>query len=269
MSAIHTITARRIDVGYDRRAILKGVDFEAAPGSFTVLVGPNGCGKSTLLKALCRVLPLMAGSVTLAGRDVHRGKTSEIARTLAFLPQGPIAPEGLTVGELVAQGRFPHQNLLRQWSADDAQAVSRVLQQTDLTDLEHRPVHSLSGGQRQRAWIAMVLAQDTPVLLLDEPTAFLDLKVQIELLSLLRRIAHDENRTVVTVLHDLNVAASFADRMVMLRDGHIHADGPVDQVFTADNLMAVFDLRASILVDPTSGRPVCLPVTDVPSIGGE
>jgi iron complex transport system ATP-binding protein len=179
---------------------------------------------------------------------------------MSFLPQGPIAPEGLTVRELVAQGRFPHQTLLRQWSQEDAQAVERALDQTNLVDLAERPVSDLSGGQRQRAWIAMVLAQDTPVMLLDEPTAFLDLKVQVDLLCLLHAVARQQGRTVVLVLHDLNIAASLADRIVMMRDGAIQAEGSVAEVFTAENLKRVFELEASILTDPNTGRPMCAPV---------
>ncbi len=253
------INADNLSVGYERQLILRDLNFQAAAGELTVLIGPNGCGKSTLLKSLARVLPLQAGKVMLGDQDVHHTPTKKMAQTLAFLPQGPIAPEGLTVRELVAQGRFPHQSLLRQWSRDDARIIDKALAQTHLCELAERPLTDLSGGQGQRAWIAMVLTQDTPVILLDEPTAFLDLKVQVDLLSLLHQIAHDEQRTVVVVLHDLNVAASFADHMVMMRAGSVLAQGPVNQVFNAENLKAVFDLDSVILTDPSTGRPICAP----------
>lgn len=255
-----SINADAISVGYDRKLILQDLDFQAKAGELTILIGPNGCGKSTLLKALARILPLGAGKVMLGEQNAHATPTRQMAQTLAFLPQGPIAPEGLTVHELVAQGRFPHQSLLRQWSKEDEALTKKALQQTNLTELAQRPLMDLSGGQRQRAWIAMVLAQNTPVILLDEPTAFLDLKIQVDLLSLLQKIAKQENRTIVVVLHDLNVAASFADKMIMVRDGTILAQGPVTSVFTADNLKTVFDLDTSILTDPATGRPICVPL---------
>ncbi len=253
------LIAEQITAGYGTVSILNELNFQANLGELTVLVGPNGCGKSTLLKSLARTLAVRAGRVTLAGQDVHRTNTREIAKQMAFLPQGPIPPEGLTVHELVAQGRLPYQSLLRQWSQQDAAAVAQALARTELTALQDQPVANLSGGQRQRAWIAMALAQDTPLLLLDEPTAFLDLKVQIDVLDLLKRIAQIENRTVVVVLHDLNLAAQFADHMVMIRDGQVCAHGGIDDVFTVDNLKSVFDLDATILQDPNSGRPVCVP----------
>lgn len=259
MRQAHHLNAVSISVGYDHKIVLHDLSFSAYPGELTVLVGPNGCGKSTLLQALSRVLPLFSGKVTLDDLNIHKTSTREVARRLSLLPQGPVAPDGLTVRELVAQGRFPHQTLLRQWTKEDAEAVERALCQVQLEDLAERSVSTLSGGQRQRAWIAMVLAQETPILLLDEPTAFLDLKVQVDLLAMLRRIAQVETRTIIVVLHDLNVAAGFADRMVMLKDGKIRADGNVETVFTASNLQEVFDLHASILTDPLSGRPVCVP----------
>ena len=254
-----TIDVDNVSVSYGDTPIIRGLSCRAASGALTVLVGPNGSGKSTLLKAMARILPVSQGKILLDGIDVHRAPTLEVARKLALLPQGPIAPEGLTVKELVSQGRFPYQSLMRQWSEDDARAVANALSMTFLSAFADRQVSSLSGGQRQRCWIAMVLAQETPVLLLDEPTTFLDLKVQVELMSLLSTIARSENRTVLVVMHDLNVAAAFADRMIMMRDGKLIADGPVSRVFTAENLETVFALKASILIDPVSERPVCIP----------
>ncbi|RVU34272.1 ABC transporter ATP-binding protein [Hwanghaeella grinnelliae] len=257
-----SICVNDISVSYGRKQIIDGLSCRAVAGDLTALVGPNGCGKSTLLHAIARVLPIERGQVLLNNIDIHNSPTRQVARKLALLPQGPVAPEGLTVHELVSQGRFPHQSLIRQWSVEDAAAIDKALKMTFLTEFSNRQVSTLSGGQRQRCWIAMVLAQETPALLLDEPTTFLDLKVQVELMGLLQRIARTENRTVLVVLHDLNVAAAFADRMIMMRDGRLVADGPVNSVFTAANLKTVFDLEASIVQDPISGRPVCVPNTN-------
>lgn len=245
--------------GYGGTRIVEDVSLAVPDAALTVLVGPNGCGKSTLLKTMARVLPAMEGTVLLDDAPVHDTATRDVARKLALLPQGPIAPEGLTVQELVAQGRFPHQSLLRQWSREDARAVNAAMEAADVARFADRPVSALSGGQRQRCWIAMVLAQETDIILLDEPTTFLDLKVQVDLMTLLRRIAHEEGRTLVVVLHELNVAAAFADLLVMMKAGRIVAEGPVGEVFTAEALAEVFDLQASVLTDPASGRPVCVP----------
>ncbi|RVT85936.1 ABC transporter ATP-binding protein [Rhodobacteraceae bacterium CCMM004] len=253
------LVLRGVSVGYGGPPVVEGLDLRINDGALTAIVGPNGCGKSTLLKAMARVLPVTRGEVLLEGRPVHRRPTREVAQRMALLPQGPVAPEGLRVRELVAQGRFPHQTLLRQWSREDARAVDAAMDAADVAEFADRPVASLSGGQRQRCWIAMVLAQDTPILLLDEPTTFLDLRIQVEVMGLLTRVAHEEGRTLVVVLHELNVAAAFADRMVMMRDGAIRAEGPPSEVFTERNLSDVFSLDARVLTDPESGRPVCVP----------
>ncbi len=253
------LSARGLSVGYGEQAIVRDVTLSIRPGEITALVGPNGCGKSTLLKALARILPAMSGEVTLDGQPIGSFPTKDVARKLSVLPQGPIAPEGLTVTELVAQGRFPHQTLFRQWSPGDRAAVERAMALTDLADLAERPVHSLSGGQRQRCWLAMVLAQDTPLLLLDEPTTFLDLKVQVDIMALLSRIVHADGRTMLLVLHELNLAAAFADRIVMMREGRIVSEGPGEEVIRPDELRSVFELRADVIPDPVTGRPVCLP----------
>lgn len=253
------LEVRHLSVGYGEKTILKTADLEIAKGKITALLGPNGCGKSTLLKSFARVLKPFSGSVMLNGKDISSIPTKAVSKQLALLPQGPIAPEGLTVSELIAQGRYPHQTLFRQWSAEDRIAVERALEFTDLNDLAERPVHSLSGGERQRCWIAMVLAQDTPILLLDEPTTFLDLKVQVDLMVLLRRIVTEDECTMVLVLHELNLAASFADHIVMMRDGQIVASGSGTEVINPDVLQQVFDLEADVISDPATGRPVCLP----------
>ncbi|MEM7734471.1 MAG: ABC transporter ATP-binding protein [Deinococcota bacterium] len=255
------LAAEGLSVGYGGEPIVKDISLAIRPGEITALVGPNGCGKSTLLKAFARILKPMTGGVTLDGQPISSYRTRMVARKLALLPQGPVAPEGLTVAELVAQGRFPHQTLLRRWSPGDREAIDRALISTDLVDFAERPVATLSGGQRQRCWLAMVLAQDTPLLLLDEPTTFLDLKVQVDLMALLSRIVLEDGRTLVLVLHELNLAASFAHRIVMMRDGKIVLEGSPSDVIAPDELHQVFELRADVIPDPLTGRPICLPRT--------
>ncbi|MBM7069709.1 ABC transporter ATP-binding protein [Actibacterium sp. 188UL27-1] len=248
-----------LSVGYGDLQVIEHLTLDIPTGDLTAIIGPNGCGKSTLLKAMARVLPARAGQVLLDGQPVHNMQTRDVAKLMALLPQAPVAPEGLCVRELVAQGRFPHQSFIRQWSRKDTDAVARAMAATDTECFGDRSVDALSGGQRQRVWIAMVLAQETPILLLDEPTTFLDLKVQVDLMTLLRRIAHEDGRTLVIVMHELNVAAAFADRVVMMRDGMVLAAGAVTDVFTEGNLAEVFGLSATVLSDPETGRPVCIP----------
>lgn len=256
------LRVHELNVGYGDDQVIEGLSLDVLDGGLTTIIGPNGCGKSTLLKAMARVLPARRGQVLLDGSPVHDMPTRDVAKVMALLPQGPVAPEGLRVRELVAQGRFPHQSLIRQWSREDAFAVERAMQATDTAQFANRPVEALSGGQRQRVWIAMVLAQDTPILLLDEPTTFLDLKVQIDLMTLLRRVANEEGRTLVVVMHELNVATAFADRLVMMKNGSVIAVGPVEDVFTEANLATVFGLNARVLTDDETGRPVCVPRID-------
>ena len=246
-------------VGYDETPILKGVDFDVPEGQLTVLVGPNGSGKSTLLKTLARILQPGSGRVLLDGDDIHHSPTRAVAKKLGLLPQGPIAPEGLTVRELVAQGRFPHQSLLRQWTRQDEAAVNDAMTVADVAQFADRPIDALSGGQRQRCWIAMVLAQETPLILLDEPTTFLDLKVQVDVMELLAHLAHDRGRTLVVVLHELNLAVAYADYLVMMSEGEVSAAGVPEQVFTEHNLKQVFDLDARVISDPHSERLFCVP----------
>lgn len=253
------LVGNNLTVGYNEAAILNQVDFEVPNAQVTVLVGPNGSGKSTLLKALARILSPRAGQVLLDGKDIHHISTREVAQKLGLLPQGPIAPEGLTVRELVAQGRFPHQKLLKQWSSKDEQAINEAMSAANVTEFSDRPVDDLSGGQRQRCWIAMVLAQETDIILLDEPTTFLDLKVQVDLMNLLVRLAHETNRTLVVVLHELSLAAAYADHLVMMRDGAIMKLGPPSDIFTSANLKDVFDLDAHVIRDPHSHRLICVP----------
>lgn len=253
------LAVRDLTTGYGRAApVLRALSLDVPDGALTVSVGPNGCGKSTLLKAMARVLPAWSGEVSLDGAPVHRMPTRAVARRMALLPQGPVAPEGLSVAELVAQGRFPHQTLMRQWSREDGRAVAEAMEAAGVTALAERRVSELSGGQRQRMWVAMTLAQEMEVVLLDEPTTFLDMAVQVEMMGLLRRIAHG-GRTLVVVVHELNLAAAFADRLVMMREGRIETAGPVAEAFTEGNLARVFGLDAMVLRDTESGRPVCVP----------
>jgi len=223
-------------------------------------VGANACGKSTLLRSMSRLLSPRAGQVLLDGRAVHRMPAKELARTLGLLPQSPIAPEGITVADLVGRGRHPHQGIFSRWSREDDAAVAAALEATQTTALAERPVDELSGGQRQRVWIAMALAQQTDLLLLDEPTTFLDVSHQIEVLDLLTDLNRARGTTIVMVLHDLNMAARYADHLVALTDGRVHAAGTPGDVLTEANVQAVFGLECRVIADPTSGAPLMLPI---------
>lgn len=252
------LSAQQITVGYGGEPVIPSLSLDVQPGDFTVIVGPNGCGKSTLLKTLARVVRPTSGRVDLDGQDVHRMRGRQAARRVSLLPQSAAAPEGITVAELVARGRHPHHTLLKQWSADDERAVARAMERTQLTALADTSVDSLSGGQRQRVWVAMVLAQDTEVVLLDEPTTFLDIAHQYELLELFADL-NAEGRTIVAVLHDLNQAARFASRLVVMHEGRVHGDGPPAEVLTSELVHEVFGLGADVVDDPQSGTPMVVP----------
>ena len=245
------LSARGLTVSYGSRPVLRDLDLDIPADRVTTLIGPNGCGKSTLLKSLCDLLPY-TGTVELEGRDVRQYRGVQRARRLSLLPQAPVAPEGLSVAGLVARGRHPYQSWLSQWSAQDQREVSRVLEQTGLADLAQRPLAELSGGQRQRAWIAMALAQDTPTMLLDEPTTYLDLAFSIDVLKLVRRLREEEGKTVVMVLHDLNLACRYSDHLVALADGGVAAQGTPSEVITEPLLREVFGLDAMVVDRPFS-----------------
>jgi iron complex transport system ATP-binding protein len=249
----------RLSYGPDR-VVIESLNLELPAGSVTAVVGANGSGKSTLLRALARLLRPAAGQVLLDGQDLHRMHTREVARRLGLLPQAPVSPEGITVRDLVRRGRTPHTSLFRQWSAEDEAAVAAALAATDLAELADECVDALSGGQRQRAWLALVVAQGTPLLLLDEPTTFLDLAHQFDVLDLVRRLNRDEARAVVMVLHDLNQACRYADHVVALRGGAVVAAGPPAEVVTEELVRAVFDLESRIVPDPVTGTPLVIPV---------
>lgn len=253
------LAARGITVGYGARSVIDGLDVAIPPGVITTIIGPNGCGKSTLLRTLSRLLRPTGGTVVLDGEDIAALKTREVAKKLGLLPQAPVAPEGLTVSDLVARGRHPHQSWLRQWSSDDADVVRRALAMTGVSDLADRPVDSLSGGQRQRVWISMTLAQGTDLLLLDEPTTYLDLAHAVDVLDLVDDL-HESGRTVVMVLHDLNLATRYSDNLVVMREGAILAQGHPRDVITADLLHEAFGLRAKVIDDPVGDRPLIVPI---------
>lgn len=252
------LSAEGLTLGYGAEPVVRDLDLGVDEGEFTVIVGPNGCGKSTLLKALGRVNKPMSGRVLLHGRDVRGQRAKAVARQMALLPQSPTAPEGITVRALAARGRFPHHTLVRQWSPQDETAIRRALELTGLADLADTQVGSLSGGQRQRAWVAMVLAQDTGVLLLDEPTTYLDIAHQYDLLELFAGL-HRQGRTVVAVLHDLAQAARFATRLVLMDAGRVVADGPPEQVVTARLVEEVFGLACDVVPDPRTRTPLVIP----------
>ncbi|WP_373694951.1 ABC transporter ATP-binding protein [Kineococcus terrestris] len=249
-----------LTLAYDERTIARGLSLEVPDGSFTVVVGPNACGKSTLLRALARMLKPTSGHVLLDGEHIRSLPSKEVARRLGLLPQTASAPEGITVADLVARGRFPHQKLLRQWTRDDERAVDAAMASTHVEDLADRAVDELSGGQRQRVWIAMALAQETPLLLLDEPTTFLDIAHQIEVLDLLATLHEEQGRTLVAVLHDLNHACRYATHLVALKGGRVMAQGDPREVVTAELVERVFGLPCVVVPDPETGTPLVVPL---------
>ncbi|MFI6141940.1 ABC transporter ATP-binding protein [Streptomyces griseus] len=260
MTTHHRLTAEGLTLGYGDRTVVDSLDLAVPPGRITVIVGANACGKSTLLRSMSRLLAPRAGRVVLDGKEVHRLPAKELARTLGLLPQSPVAPEGITVFDLVGRGRHPHQGIFSRWNEQDDAAVAAALEATHTEPLADRAVDELSGGQRQRVWIAMALAQQTDLLLLDEPTTFLDASHQIEVLDLLTDLNCSRGTTIVMVLHDLNLAARYADHLIALADGGLHASGTPAEVLTEETVRAVFDLDSRIIEDPVSGRPLMLPI---------
>ncbi|MDP3951504.1 ABC transporter ATP-binding protein [Microbacterium sp.] len=260
MTTAHNLIVEELTLGYRERTVIEGLDLAIAPGQITAIVGPNACGKSTLLRSMSRLLTPRAGHVILDGASVHRMPAKELARTLGLLPQSPIAPEGITVADLVGRGRHPHQGIFTRWTRADDEAVADALIATDTVSLADRSVDELSGGQRQRVWIAMALAQETDLLLLDEPTTFLDVSHQVEVLDLLTDLNRRRGTTVVMVLHDLNLAARYADHLIALSEGRIHSAGDPRDVLTPEMVAAVFGMPSQVIVDPTSDKPLMLPI---------
>lgn len=256
----HSISVANLRVGYTPdRPVISDLSLNIPGGQVTTIIGPNGCGKSTLLRAIGRLIPSQGGEVHLGDTDIGSMKRKDIAKTIGVLPQSPIAPPGLIVSDLVSRGRHPHQSWIRQWSSSDEEEVNAALEMTDVAELADRSVDSLSGGQRQRVWISMVLAQHTDVLFLDEPTTYLDLAHSIEVLDLVNRLRRDLDRTVVMVLHDLNLAIRYSDNLVVMRDGDLFATGRPEEIITSELLKEVFELDASVIEDPVVGGPLIVP----------
>ncbi len=260
ITAAPQLHAEALTIGYEQRIISENLNVRIPEGKFTVIVGPNACGKSTLLRALARLIKPRSGQVLLDGKSVTSLPAKELARRLGLLPQSSIAPDGITVADLVARGRYPHQKLLRQWSVEDESAVVEAMEATGVSALSGRLVDELSGGQRQRVWVAMVLAQQTPLMLLDEPTTFLDIAHQIELLELFRELNLDKGHTLVAVLHDLNHASRYADHIIAMKDGAVAAEGAPADVITESLVEEVFGMACRIIDDPVTHTPLVVPL---------
>jgi iron complex transport system ATP-binding protein len=256
---VSKLRTEKVTLAYDDATVIEELTVAVPAGRITSVVGPNGCGKSTLLRSLARLLKPRDGAVYLDGEAISKLPTIEVAKRLGILPQDPDAPEGLTVRELAAQGRYPHQSWFRKWSKEDECAVEQALEITGVLDLVDRPLDTLSGGQRQRAWISMALAQETETLLLDEPTTLLDMAHQLEVLQLLQRLNREEGRTILMVLHDLNNASRYSHHMIVLSGGKVFAAGPPGEVMTLGLLREVFHVEAEIVPDPRTGVPLCIP----------
>ena len=254
------LVADAVSLGYGDRTVVDALTFVVPDGAVTAVVGANACGKSTLLRGMARLLRPTSGAVLLDGEQIHRTSTRKVARTLGLLPQAPVTPEGVSVADLVSRGRHPHTGALRRWSTEDDTAVAEALALTGTTELAERAVDELSGGQRQRVWVAMALAQDTDLLLLDEPTTYLDVAHQMELLELLRDLNATRGTTIVMVLHELNLAARFADHLVAMCEGRIVASGTPGEVLTEETVREVFGLPCRVIPDPVSGTPLVVPL---------
>lgn len=254
-----TLDVKDLSLAYGEQLIIEELNLQIPKGKITSLIGSNGCGKSTLLRAMARLLKPKEGSVILDGKEIVRYSTKEVAKRLAILPQSPLAPEGLTVLQLVKQGRYPYQSWFNQWSAEDEKIVNHALEVTHLQDLSDRTLDSLSGGQRQRAWIAMTLAQGTDVILLDEPTTYLDMTHQIEILDLLFELNQQEGRTIIMVLHDLNLASRYSHHVVAVQNKQVYAQGSPETVITSDLVRNVFGMESQVMSCPLYGSPLCIP----------
>ncbi|MCD4713119.1 MAG: ABC transporter ATP-binding protein [Clostridiales bacterium] len=260
MMTQHTLETQNIKAGYDGKVILDGVDITIPDGKITVIIGANACGKSTLLKTIARLIKPISGEIIFDGQNIHHIAPKQLARDLGLLPQSPVVPEGITVADLVARGRFPHQSFLRGMSKNDFDAVEEALESMGILELAERSVDELSGGQRQRVWIAMALAQETDVLLLDEPTTYLDVSHQIEILDLLMDLNRTKGKTIVMVLHDINLSARYADYLFALKQGKVIAEGKPSDILCSELVKKVFDLDCTVLNDPISDTPMIVPI---------
>lgn len=259
MNPMQTLTAQDLTLGYGEDIIIDDLNIAIPKGEITVFIGGNGCGKSTLLRSLARLLKPKGGDVVLDGEDIAKLGTKEVAKKLSVLPQNPVTPEGLTVTELVKQGRHPYRGFLKQWSKDDENAVNQALEATNMLELKERSVDTLSGGQRQRAWIAMTLAQETDTILLDEPTTYLDMTHQIDVLDLLFELNEKDGRTIVMVLHDLNLACRYAHHIVAIKDKQVYAQGKPEEIVNCNLIHDVFEMKCDVTFDPMFGTPMCIP----------
>lgn len=254
-----TVKTEALSIGYNDQLLFKDLNLHIPRGEITVFVGSNGCGKSTLLRSIARLLKPTSGAVLLEGKDVNQMSSKDVAKKMGILPQSPVSPEGLTVHDLVKQGRYPHQSWLKRWTEADTCKVEAAMEATNISELRDRAVDTLSGGQRQRAWIAMTLAQDTEVILLDEPTTYLDMTHQIEILDLLFELNEKKDRTIVMVLHDLNLASRYAHNIVAIKDGKIYEQGKPEEIITCDLVRSVFGMECQVSKDPMFGTPHCIP----------
>ncbi|MCQ4087848.1 ABC transporter ATP-binding protein [Saccharibacillus sp. JS10] len=259
MKPQHHFETKQIVAGYENKTVIHGVDLTIPSHKISVIVGSNGCGKSTLLKAMARLIKPTSGSILLDDKPIARYPSKQLARILGLLPQSPIVPEGISVADLVGRGRFPHQSLLGGWSKKDYAAVAEAMEMMDITEFANHNIDELSGGQRQRVWIAMAIAQQTDILFLDEPTTFLDITYQIEILDLLTDLNRKQGTTIVMVLHDINLSARYADHIFALKDGHLIAEGTPTEVITSERVNEIFGLDSSVIPDPISGSPMIVP----------
>ena len=261
---IPILATHNLSLGYPQSVVIEALSLTIPTGKITIMVGPNGCGKSTLLRGLARLLKPVGGGIYLEGKSLKEYTTTTIAQSLGILLQNTNAPEGITVKELVKQGRYSHQKWLQPWSQADENWVQQSLKMTNLSDLSDRPLETLSGGQQQRAWIALVLAQNPKILLLDEPTTFLDIAHQVEILDLLYQLNRQQNRTIVMVLHDLNQACRYGDYLIAIKAGQVFAMGEPEAIVTEHLVEQVFNLKCRIYTDPISGTPLCIPISQIP-----
>jgi len=260
MKPIHAFHADNITAGYDNSMILHDVDVSIPSNKISIIIGANGCGKSTLLKTMARLIKPASGEVTLGGKSINKIPPKQLARVLGLLPQSPIVPEGITVADLVGRGRYPHQSFLKGWTKKDYEAVNEAMEIMNITEFANRHIDELSGGQRQRVWIAMALAQQTDILFLDEPTTYLDITYQVEILDLLTDLNRKLGTTIVMVLHDINLSARYADHIFALHKGELVAEGEPSKIITSKLIKNIFGLHCSVINDPVSGSPFVIPI---------